>query len=1313
MSGDVVEKDATGSPSLAGWFYQADVSVWAALDLLLVKNQAAAIQLEPANQDDIEAELDAPVAASNVCLSSTLLIVQAKLRRSGHWTPSLLKSVVEHGKRRPSAVERLADARVRYVLVTSADVCKELQPLLVEDFIESPGADSLPASVFDTPIAQDAAGRFSVLGLHSAQRVKERIELMLMNPLSVPVSKLAACRLALRDAAMAGMCTGRIWQRNEVAQVIRDHGGVIRGDLTPKYVEPDSWGEMIEQMLKRHAILLVGPSGTGKTTTAKEIIAYLQNHYGGLNLVVAGTPAAIRECRHEGPTVFYLDDPWGKYDLSGTSFEWTSALVSFLLSANPRQLFVITTRSDIFREAAGDAEDFQRWARQLTARDYSQTQRQDFYKHLVTELSGGTLRTAAVQVRDAVLKQLKTPFELERFFKHLAPGPSADDRNESALIGRVLASTLRDAIEVEVKNLIEQRKDVHWAAVLWGLLVARDGFERAELPDIRRKLSRLDPVFFKDGLEALLNVLLAGDNLRQPTSRISYAHPRVELGLLSAMQAQPEIAEDALASLLHVLASNGAPGDIAGAEAAACVYVKMVEKTQWHIIPQAAQAGIDHWIEHALSAQQVDYRKLFKIATVAGSSDSMPAEVMRWLAFERRTGKKKMLYTWDLPERPAHWYELVRASPFTRQLCAGFITSVLPGEGPFYPTSMAESMDLLAEDLQSAWSEAALSVVGEGHSPNCDALAFGAMRSARHREVILVAAVNDLRSVRSYIVEDHIIQEEDDLDDDSQYPDDEGAASDTLCFAYVSALRSEGQWTAIATSPFLPDLIDAWRNALISAPTAPNAEVIAYFEAAQRLDSSSAWTIAEKHWQPEFEDIARSLLRSGHPRPHAGSNITRCAALNVPQILQEEFALQVAQGTAPRALEILFDACDMRFYGLDKIEAAYAEFISHLPPQYAELASVLTLKEPADPPLPLSKAAVDLALSGVLNCRGALQARLLRAIVQDTDVPSDIVCSVAASHDAALAIHGLHAAKARQLWDVVDRALTHPRGAVRIAALELLIAQNGGVIIQPWLCLARDRSGRVRRALAEALLARPVEFAYDTLIVLCRDEWSTVTYYYDTYPVARAAAGALRHMPVIADADVEYLLAIAAHSTDSTVQEHLYSALLENAGPLARAAVAEIAFGGDGHRKRVVAMWAIATSGMAGPMEKVEQLTSAWLLAAEPVLAAWAAAALGRRASAGKIEQLAQELVASADRRVLLIAIAQGLSWNENQALCQWVLDCLPSAHAARGLIRSEVALPSEILDDLGEAEMVDHVRGLCGKALMPRRAIGYEDLSY
>lgn len=53
------KNDVTGSGAyaLAGYDYQVDVSLWLGLDLMLANKIAQSIELEPATEEDIEADL--------------------------------------------------------------------------------------------------------------------------------------------------------------------------------------------------------------------------------------------------------------------------------------------------------------------------------------------------------------------------------------------------------------------------------------------------------------------------------------------------------------------------------------------------------------------------------------------------------------------------------------------------------------------------------------------------------------------------------------------------------------------------------------------------------------------------------------------------------------------------------------------------------------------------------------------------------------------------------------------------------------------------------------------------------------------------------------------------------------------------------------------------------------------------------------------------------------------------------------------------------------------------------------------------------
>jgi hypothetical protein len=206
--------DTGATAALAGYDYQLDVSILAALRILFVTKSASRITLEPANADDIEVELeeDDPghVEAQAELGITARLIMQVKLRGGDPWSLAAFERLLKHGKRRTPAKDHLADPDARYLLVTNADVSGEARNLLVEDFEERPGHEDFPVSLRD--VLPDAPeGRVAIYASLTPKLLEYEIEHILTAILRVPKDRQGLCLDMLREEAKAFAAMADFW----------------------------------------------------------------------------------------------------------------------------------------------------------------------------------------------------------------------------------------------------------------------------------------------------------------------------------------------------------------------------------------------------------------------------------------------------------------------------------------------------------------------------------------------------------------------------------------------------------------------------------------------------------------------------------------------------------------------------------------------------------------------------------------------------------------------------------------------------------------------------------------------------------------------------------------------------------------------------------------------------------------------------------------------------------------------------------------------------------------------------------------------
>ncbi|AOJ61239.1 hypothetical protein WJ32_01375 [Burkholderia ubonensis] len=1303
-----------------GWHYQCDVSVLAALDLLVVNRVAKVLKLEPATQEDLEAELQAPRVSSSTVVDGERLVVQAKLRRTGQWTHASLRKLVEHGEKRPSALKLLEDTKVRYVLFTSADVSGALGALQVDALLERPGDDDLPAAVFPATHVKAAAGRFAVLAQYNEARVVEKIDAYLLSPLGIPRERHESCREELRKVAMAGMRTGYAWPRGDVEAIIKRHGGSIPSERDHKFVPPTNWDDVVAQMDRRNAIVITGPSGTGKTTLAKALYQHYRSVVPGISYVEPGGPGELKARPDAGPTFFYVEDPWGKYEIGTNTAAWTAELQERLLKANAHQKIVVTSRTDILVATVGSQSDFlKQWEVRLEAKHYGDKELGRMFEELVRLLGSRILQIAAIRAKERVLETLRTPFEIDRFVALLQAGAIPADENEDQFVSRILHETQSCAIENEVEWMVKGRHYEKAAVVLWGLMAARRGVRRQDLSTIRRAISKLDPAFGPE-LEKLVNDLVASGNLRQPGSDVTYTHPRVEQGLIRVVRGNPEVTEVTLEHLMTALVRMGNTGNNEAVETAVRLHAFIKDSNEsLYEAPHEVQLAIDTWLENTLSKDHDDYVSLLRLASIAGSSICIPAEVARWLR-PVATRKHFFMRGWTLSDRSDGWYEKVRNHPLTQDVCERFIRFVLTVETRSYPDRMAEYLDNVAFGLDAAWADAAKVIVHHCEDSNAIAVGLGAMRAVVNREPLLQLALarlsKEAEAQETYSdpeywpsIDGHFNDDWRPYDGDTDYY----YAARKLTSAFAEATRNDSGWQALAEHKDARALACEWFDAVDAAAGADvgDDELRHLLElgAGEYLEQR-IWQLLTNRWRPSFVIDLRKRLRAGDESARLREVAAGCALERAPDLLTEVAKELFDEGQTVRLLELAHDAktYTRRFDNTDSQHVAYEAFEQGLPAPFDELAAALAPPDDVGE-VQLTDASLDALIPLLGKHQGLLRPLLIWLAATNgratESVLEDTLDESVQAEEANLAVR---AAAAAGCWRLVRSALAHPRAKARQRALELLTAAPDQGITDDIVALANDPSAFVRRSLLDLLAKQPERHAA-ALVQLCEDTWSrhSVPPGEDqNFPLARVAAGALAKLTAVPPELTGPIVEAALETDDLTVTEVLLNFLAERGDEDALREVINLVFTFKPTWASLQAASAIARAKRNVPADALKRADPRWLGKANSYLAAQTAEAVGSVADSTQILTTAEALAVSEGRRVLLIPLAIGAE-RQSVDLANKVLSKLPPDHPAiQVLDASKHPLPHDALDQLGNARTVEAVHWLLGARIAERPSV-------
>jgi hypothetical protein len=1309
------------SSGLAGYAYQLDVSVWTALELMLVRKLAQELTLEPLSQEDIEATIDpaSPMLSEAVPLEDYRLVVQCKLDNTGPWKLTGLSALLSHGARRPSAKAQLADPKARYLLISNADLDGLARNLQVRDLCEWPPADKMPKTLADALGPTDAAGRIAVLAPLPQELVGWRTHQVLTERFHVPLPKVAECREALRQQAWRRLLgdLGGLWTRQQIESLLREFGGYA-GDaaILEGFVPPTNWTQLKAALATRHAVIITGPSGTGKTHTARALIAHVQKELPGVDVVhITGGPEKIH--LYSSPVVFEIEDPWGRFRSEPSSVPWNDRISDLLRTARPDRLFIITSRSDVLRES-GPKSLSANWFVQLEPEHYRRTERYRLFENRRPALPPDGQR-AAIHYQDEALDELTTPLEMQRYFDALSEGPQPEE-NEAEFAHRCLAEAQQGSIEMAILNNLQRRGDWAWALFVWGLMKAHPRLSYKALQAVQAGLARND-VEFEDGLYPFVNFLIGGHQLRQVATEITYYHPRVEVGLGQALREKPQLGSRILRQLIEVLIAQDTPNSDWGREGAARIIQAVQNRPDLNLfLTSDTVAQLDEWIRTCLAKPGEGFEDDLMLAAAVGSEACVPAEVVRWLT-ATEPDEDDFTTMWSLPTRSDKWYETIRRDPTTQVICEAFVRRLLPGRSPYVSPSLANHIRRLAPDLTGAFRDAALSIVDDGYHSGANLIVDGALEDLDGFLPVVVAAIvfeDELRKERDTGHWLAILNGEYDEEAAEYYAQSEGErghTADRILTAYVSALRSQRGWEEVRSHPQAEGLRKHWLwVAFRDEATSDDELKVLAEDCIETRFESGLWDHAMGRWRDLFTPRLLDCLTTGCHDAISRQHATRLMAHHLRDEVPSLTNALLAARQEYRLLEL---ACDLGALQANEDDAQAAaasltDLLQLLPQPLSEVAAAIS----SDHRHPLSQEALTLlenvnardnnrlmlAQARALHAHGANVSPLLETLIRATGNDSEEEIKNI-RNAVELAITCGH-------WALVERALSHRFADVRECALRALAQQvSDGPMPANLLDCVADKGQRVRSALIRLIESHMVPEHLAVLIRLSADTWSSGFQPYEGkayFTVAQQAANALLQWLHIDDTSAAAILEVSKQTADHDVARTLLSSLVRNGTDDARQRVMSLALNtGNPPRHRLAAEALVQESSQVSE-SLAEQIADGQLLHRAPGVAIPLARVVGACASAQRISTAARALSADSRRQALLIPMWFGAR-KQRAALAKAVIARLPSELGSLLQAAAEGAtkLPRGALESLGDLRVTEEIVVVLAEIFEPRKA--------
>lgn len=1188
------DDEGAANPSYQGYDYQKLVTVWVALRLMFGPGAAAhRIVVEPASHDDVKALLDVPREAADANLKIAIgdeLHVQIKFKGAGAWSPKDFAAVVDDkaakGVKGPKPRSRakallLADSRRRYVFITNASVDGALSKGRVQSPEHKADAAFIPTNLnLGALDRQSLAGRFALIEGMTHAETRRQIDAILTGVLHVPAQALEVCVDRLKRAVEDRFLeVPDPLRKADVEKIAEGFGGLPHASpQLARYVPPANFALAKSRLAERDAVLLIGPSGYGKSLSAEKIAFDLRHAVPPYKVVreTEGLPAIQDAFAAPGRVLFHLEDPWGQSGLKkGEAEVWSQRISALIHLRMPDKKFVITSRSEVYRAALG-ASPAPVWADRAVVIDdavYDQAARRAILQGPL--LAAGAWRgDLARQHETRLLRTLKSPFELNAFARELVAVAAPGDAEINRLIDRALSDGRLQVVRDQIGAFGD--RGVRGAVVLWALLRHSRALQSGRLEQLRREVGRDGRIDI--GLDDLARHL-AQTQLTKDGDGAYAAHAKVVEAMEQLAREQPRAAEEALnaaaKAALDLAEANPDWLDVAerlisGARALGDEGVEL---------DAAVQSKFDDFLIKGLTAavgRGAAFRSAWRGTDRRLSQGSPIGLLVDWLEHGAPKTKRSLDFGWRPPKiAMADRAAVIAADPGLRIL-KGFIAHQLPWTSNNYDAGhLLPWLKAFGADFGQAFLAAGEAVAkAADFVMSADAIAEGALAYAEPPyakvwdQIVRMQAAVDAALVNSREERRQAWQGELDFAPSlriQERAEEEGPSAEHFAKGYVKARRRHEGHAWIGHHPRPDIVVPLWAEAMrYSRPRVTAAELAAFFKFAgtdDRRQAAGLGVIADRRL--EFgRDRVLAALTSGGPKAID-------AAVRALSFLEGDGK---GKSGRPSAQTVLLDLLPT----LSPLRAAFlAPEITDLEfgAAKAKLARRVLAAAPAD-----GAAIVHLSLSRALKeddetlrqrfrdlppgqaealmkegPRPLIRLLLVLSAAEGLDILA-VAKEWAGSDDeddAQVAVRALAELGTPQARGVMMKAIGHSHYEVRRAALRALAPGADGDEQATLLALVKDPSALVREAVAAVIGQERWQEGLESLVSLLEDRRNYARHpEYQRrdepeYNVARAAAEAFGLFDALPDAVVDRIIGFLRQDDRTPVDVILHGNLLD------------------------------------------------------------------------------------------------------------------------------------------------------------------------